>query len=136
MIENFDKNITIEVAVGGNYFFEIDKDIAIEIIPFKVQSHEVEFSKQRETKFYKPIFRVEKNKILMSKLDLELAPIEVNIYYDDAYDHDLDFEPIHSETIKNEKVVERIYKLDNSMKGNYKIVVTTEGREFTHSLKI
>lgn len=121
---------------NGNYFFEIDKDVAIEIIPFKVQAHEVEFSKQKETKFYKPIFRVENNKIMFSKLDLELAPIEVDIYYDDSYDHDDKFETIHSETIKNEKVVERIYKLDNSRKGDYKIVVSTQGREFTHSMKI
>ena len=37
---------------------------------------------------------------------------------------------------KDTKVIERVYELDKSKKGSYKVVVKTEGREFTESITI
>jgi hypothetical protein len=43
---------------------------------------------------------------------------------------------IHIETFKDTKIIERVYALDKTKKGKYKVVIKTEGREFIESITI
>ena len=45
-------------------------------------------------------------------------------------------EIVQHEKIKDIRIIERIYALDKTKKGNYRVVVKTEGREFTESITI
>jgi hypothetical protein len=131
----YTKGFDLTTLPNGEYYFELDKDIEVQVIPFKVYLNKVEFLKDKETKFFKPFIRFKENKVLLSRLSFDNKPLEVKIYYD--YDNGFsDYELIHSEKFKDTKIVERVYALDKTKKGNYRVVVKTEGREFTESITI
>jgi hypothetical protein len=61
-------------------------------------------------------------------LALNKEPLDVKIYYGD--------ELIHSESIKDTKTIQRVYKLSLNKPGDYKMVFTSNGREFNKYFKI
>ena len=131
----YNKGFDLTALPNGEYYFELDKDTEIHVIPFKVHSNSVEFLKEKETKFFKPVVRFKDDKILLSRLSFDKKPLEVKIYYDD-YSGYGGYELIHSEAFKDTKIVERVYQLDKAKKGAYKVVVKTEGREFTDTMTL
>lgn len=128
----YHKGFDLTALPNGNYYFELDKDTEVQIIPFKVLMNKVEFLKDKETKFFKPIIRFKDNKVLLTRLSLDYKPLEVKIYYDDYSNKEL----IHTETFKDTKIIERVYALDKTKKGKYSVVIKTEGRAFTESITI
>ncbi len=131
----YNKGFDLTALPNGNYYFELDKDVEIQVIPFKVYSNKVEFLKEKEIKFFKPIVRFKDNKILLTRLSFENKPLDVKIYYD-GYSGYNNYELIHSEKFKDTKIVERVYALDKQKKGTYTIIVKTEGREFTETMTL
>ena len=128
----YSKVFDLSVFPSGNYYFEIEKDIEFNIIPFKVSLDEVEIFKEKENNFYKPFVRSKENKIYLSRMSLNLQPLKVKIYYDGLNGEEL----IYSENIKNKKIIERIYTLDKSFEGLYKIVILTEGKTFSYNVTL
>jgi len=131
----YHKGFDLTALPNGEYYFELDKDLEIQVIPFKVHMNKVEFLKDKETNFFKPVLRFKDNKVLLSRLSFENKPLEIKIYYD-GYNSQSHYELIHSEKIKDIRIIERIYALDKTKKGNYRVVVKTEGRVFTESITI
>ncbi len=119
---------------NGNYFFELEKDLEIQIIPFSVSANSVEFSKDKEVKIFKPYVRAKGNKLFVSKLSLDLQPLTLEIYYDTP--NSSNYERIYSEKIENTKVIERIFSLDKQMPGTYKIITKSDGRVYTQIFAI
>lgn len=117
---------------NGSYFFELDKDVEIQIIPFSVSFNNVEFLKNEEFKIFKPIVRIENNKLFVSKLSLDLQPMTIDIYYDGTNG----LEKIYSEKFESTKIIERIYSLDKNSAGSYKIITKTDGREYSQTFTI
>ena len=137
MIQNsghYIKGFDLTSLPDGSYFFELDKGLEIKTIPFTVESTKVEFEKEMETTFHKPFVRSEENKVYVSKLSLNKQPLEIDLYYNSADSHG--FELIHSETLENAQIIERVYSLNINEKGNYKVVTKTEGRTFINYMKI
>ena len=133
----YKKGFDLTSLPNGEYYFELDKDTEVQVIPFKVAMNKVEFLKEKETKFFKPVIRLKDNKILLSRLSFNQKPLEVKIYYEDNNGYyGSDYLLLHSEKFKDTKVIERVYELDKFKKGSYKVVVKTEGREFTESITI
>jgi len=130
----YKRGFDLTALPNGNYYFELDKDIEVQVIPFKVHANKVEFLKEKETTFYKPIIRFKGNKVLLSRLSFDEKPMEVKIYYDDYSSGE--YELLHTEKFNDSKIVERVYQLDKRKKGNYKVIVKTEGREFTSTMTI
>lgn len=131
----YHKGFDLTALPNGDYYFELDKGLEIQVIPFKVYMNKVEFLKDKETKFFKPVIRFKDNKVLLSRLSFDNKPLEVNIYYD--YDNGYSsYELLHLEKFKDTRIIERVYALDKTKKGNYKVVVITEGRAFTESITI
>lgn len=127
----YTKGFDLTSLPDGEYLFELDKDVEITIIPFKVSTNGVEFEKELETTIFKPTTRVEGNFVYINKLSLSEAPLDIKVYYGSGNNYDL----IHSETIENTKLIERVYKLDGLNNGAFKIVYETEGRLFTEVIK-
>ncbi|WP_445954965.1 hypothetical protein [Yeosuana sp.] len=111
----------------GAYVFELDKDMEIKSIPFQVLSNKVTFNKEKEITYFKPLVRIKKNNIYLTQLTLQEEPLKVSIYY---YGNDGFSELIFSETIQDIKIIERIYKLDETVNGKYKMVLNTPNRTF------
>jgi len=118
----------------GNYFFELEKDVEIQIIPFTVSSNTVEFSKENKVTIFKPIIRTKGSKLLVSKLTLDARPMTLEIYFNDP--ESSNYERIYSETIENTKAIERIYSLEKNVPGTYKVVTKSEGRVYTQIFTI
>lgn len=132
----YKKGFDLTALPNGDYYFELDKDIEVQVMPFKVVMNKVEFLKEKETKFFKPVIRFKDNKILLSRLSFDQKPLEVKVYYEDNSYYGGDYLLLHSEKFKDSKLIERVYQIDNLKKGSYKVVVKTEGREFTESITI
>jgi hypothetical protein len=130
----YQKEFDLTSLPNGSYFFELEKDLEIQIIPFSVSANTVKFSKDKEVKIFKPYVRAEGNKLLVSKLSLDLQPLMVDIYYDNP--NSSNYERIYSEKIENTKVIERIFSLDKQMPGTYKIITKSEGRVYTQIFTI
>ncbi len=127
----FVKGFDLTSLPDGEYYFELDRDLEIRVIPFTVSMAKVDFNKEMETIIYKPYVSKKENNILLSKLSLDKQPLEVKIYYD--YDSG-SYELIHSETLENTINIQRVYRLLKREKGNYKVVMNTEGRSFVEYL--
>jgi len=120
------KEFDLTSLPNGHYYFELDKDLEIQITPFIVQNAKVNFKKEKTRSIYKPIVTTQENVVSINKLSLNLEPLEINIYYDSG-NHEL----IYTEKIKDKNNIQRVYRLLKSVNGKYKVVCTTQGRTFT-----
>ncbi|MGJ8548545.1 hypothetical protein [Winogradskyella wichelsiae] len=129
---NFDGNISslydFSQLNDGVYIIEVDKDFEIEINTVEIKNNNVSFIDQRSEKFFKPVFRVEQDRIIISKLALNSAEMKVDLYFEN--------ELIHTETIKGGEIINRVYKLDKKIKGEYTAVVSSNNREYIENFKI
>ena len=132
LIENsgeYSKGFDLTALPNGNYYFELDKEVEIKIIPFVVVSNVVTFDKAKETIINKPFVRFKGGRLLVSKLALENQPLDIKIYNKDSY-------LIYSEKLMDGKILERIYDVSKVEKGHYKIVMTSDGRKFVEKFEI
>jgi hypothetical protein len=129
----YSKGFDLTALPDGDYYFELEKDVKIEITPFTVLLNQVTFVKEKEVTIYKPIVRIVDNKLFVSRLSFESQPMKVQIYYEEDFENNTSL--IFSENIQNTKVVGRIYELSKQKKGDYTIVFKTQGRQFTERIK-
>lgn len=127
------KGFDLTELPNGTYFFELDKTLKTEIIPFEVENQKAKINKKDSDVVYKPYVRFNNDLIYLSSLSLNKSPLEIEIYYTSD---DLTFEgKIYSETIKNTSNIQKAYKLDKTRTGTYKIVLNTEGKTFVEYTK-
>ena len=129
---NYDGNISrlydFSQLRDGIYNIEVNKDFQIEISTVEVKNNEVIFITKNNTKVFKPVFRVENDKVIISKIALDSKVMEVELYYDN--------ELIHSETVKGSEILNRIYRLDNSVKGDYTAIIKSNDRVYIKNFKL
>ncbi|MDD7887189.1 hypothetical protein [Flavivirga sp. 57AJ16] len=119
----YNKGFDLTELPNGNYFFEVDKDLEVKTIPFVVENNKVTFDKDKETVIFKPHLRENKGIVYLTKLALNLEPLEVKIYGNNEGIYKL----MHSEKIEGVQVIEKIYKLT---KGSYKVVLNSNNKEY------
>jgi len=120
----YKKGFDLNQLPDGEYFFEVEKDLEINTIPFTVSAKAVSFDKEKENTFFKPYTRQEKDLVFLTKLSPKSETVEISVFAN----HNDDFQLVHSEKIEDVKIMERIYKLE---KGNYKIVINSNNKEYT-----
>ena len=121
---NYTKGFDLTSLPDGDYFFELNKELEIEVSPFIVNSNKVEFSKEKT--IFKPYVRNKENFVFVSHLSLHSKPLKIDLYYYVGGHYQL----IHSEVVKNKQRIEKVYGLDKNEIGKYKIKMTSEGRTF------
>lgn len=126
---DYSKGFDLTALPNGDYSFELEKETAIKIIPFQVKSNVVLFKKEAEKLIFKPIFIENDGVIMVSKLIKEGNPIEVKIYFENS---DLVFEEYFTDV----NAIQRKYDFSTSIKGNYDIVIKSEGRVFSKKISI
>ena len=129
---NYDGNIShlydFSQLQDGIYIIEVNKDFEIDIDTVEVKNNEVNFLSHKSEKIFKPVFRVEKGKVLISKLALDASEMKIELYYSN--------ELIHSETINGSGVLNRTYKLDQNISGEYTAIVRSNDRVFIKNFEI
>ena len=122
------QDIDFSYLQNGYYTLEINKDFQIEIKPFTIISGKAIFHPKAEKKVFKPVIRLNKNKILISKLNFEAYSMKVDIYYED--------EIILSDVIEGKQLIQKIYRLLENKKGDYKIVTKVNDRIYTRKISL
>jgi len=113
---------------NGNYSLELNKDFEIIIKTLEVKNNKVLFNEGSKKVLFKPVIRNKKNILMVSQIAFDKKPIKVVLFFDD--------EIIYSETIKDEVILNRVYKLDKEVKGSYKIIIYNNNRSYIHDFKI
>jgi len=131
---NYSKGFDLTALPDGDYYVELDKDIQIVIIPFTVASNIVTFKKENETVIYKPTVRLEDNHIFVSRLSMDVAPLNIKLYYTESFQQGREL--LFSEEIENTKIVERVFELSKEKRGSYTIIFETQGRTFTERITL
>jgi len=126
----YSKGFDLTTLPNGDYYFELDSELKIVIIPFNVVSNQVEFKKEDKSTIFKPYIRVKDKMVFLSRVSYEESPIEFNIYYAENYDLVL------SEKVENQAHLKKIYDFSKAKKGNYLFVFKSNGRKFTKTVKI
>lgn len=120
----YKKGFDLTELPDGNYVFELEKDLEIKTIPFTVKANKVSFNKTDESTYFKPFVKQENEFVYLSKLNLNQEATTINVYAN----YDGDFKLCHSEKIDEGKVIEKVFKLK---KGNYKIQINSNNKEYT-----
>lgn len=127
--ESYDTEFDLTELLDGNYTFELEKGLQIKITPFVIVLDKVVFFKEKQTVIHKPIIRVKENTITLSRLSLTSESLALEIYNSRN-------ELISSENFEDLMIVSRGYKFSRNEKGNYKIVIKTDGRIFVEVVTI
>jgi hypothetical protein len=124
---DYSKLFNLTALKNGKYTAELDKDFEVLIKTFKVEDNFVSFLTKENKKVYKPVIRNKENLILISKINFENEPLKVFLYYKE--------EVIFSKIVTGKQILNRIYKLSESEKGDYKVIIYSNNRiyfkEFT-----
>ena len=127
---DYSKGFDLTTLPDGDYFFELDSDLKIMIIPFNVKSSEVLFDKEAEKSIYKPIVRTKDHMVYVSKVAMDASPLSYKIYFADNRDL------VYSEKFEASDDIKKAYDFTNSKKGNYLFVFKSNGRKFTKTVKM
>lgn len=126
----YSKGFDLTSLPNGDYYFELDKDMEIVVIPFNVVSNQVKFRREEKSTIYKPFIRVKDSLVYVSRIAYSESPIEYKIYYSENNDLVL------SEKSSNEMHFKKIYDFSKAEKGTYLFVFKSAGRKFTQTIKI
>ncbi|MGJ5642914.1 hypothetical protein [Formosa sp. S-31] len=124
----YNNTFNLKSLPDGAYYFEHIKDYQVKMIPFTVKYKKATVYRANEKVFFKPVVRTENNMIYLTQLALDKKDLKVSIYYTDKFG--FESELVLSETIKDTVNIERIYGLSANKKGEYKVVLSTNGEEF------
>ena len=124
------KGFDLTSLPDGDYYFEMNKDVEISIIPFKVASSVGTLDKTTESNIFKPVVFVNNKKVHISKISLESEVLRVKIFSENS-------KLVYSGSIKIKgDVFGKTYDFSTSLKGRYTIVITSKGRTFVEKIKI
>ena len=127
---DYSKGFDLTTLPDGEYFFELDSDLKIIIIPFNVKSNEVIFDKEAEKLIYKPVVRAKDHMVYVSKVALDESPLSYKIYFADNRDL------VYSEKFEASDDIKKVYDFSASKKGSYLFVFESNGRRYTKVIKI
>jgi len=126
----YSKGFDLTALPNGDYYFELESELKIVLIPFNVTQNEVNFKKEEENTIFKPVLRVKDEMVYLSRPSFDETPIDVKIFFSENYDL------ILSEKFEKESEVKRVYDFSKSEKGNYIFVFESNGRKYSKSIKI
>ena len=127
------KGFDLAVLPEGTYAFRLSTDTEIKTMPFTIDVKTIVFNKALETVSYKPVIRVKDNLAYITKLNLNLEPVSISVYFE-SFDKPNSEKLIYSETVYNTKEIGKVLNLKSKEKGKYRIALTTEGSTYTETI--
>ena len=127
---DYSKGFDLTSLPNGDYLFELDSELKIVVVPFKVNSSEVVFNKESEESIYKPVLIKKNQMVYVWKAESDPSSLAYKIYYADNDDLVL------SERFEEMEEVSKAYDFSTAKKGNYVFVFESKGRKYTKTVKI
>ena len=127
---DYNKRFDLTFLPDGDYFFELDKDVEIKIIPFQVKALNVIIKKEDKKTVFKPIVYYRNKKVYISRMSLTNEPLDVKIYFENG-------QLIKSEIVKKKgNFLGKVYDFSKAEKGNYFVNIRVEGKLFESRVKL
>ena len=127
---DYSKKFDLTSLPDGNYIFELDKDFEIKSIPFNVKRNVVDLNIENKSVVFKPAMVLENNMLRIQKTILNSEKgLNIKIYFENG---DL----VHSEKFNNENLINKTYDFSKSLKGKYKVLLSTEDRTFEKEINL
>ncbi len=123
----FSKGFDLSNLPDAEYYFELDMEDQIKIIPLSVKENIVEFIENQEYEIMKPKVRLKNDLVYISSSSKDRQSMKIDVYFEGQ---DL----AYSEKIDNVQDVNRIYDFSDSKEGNYMIIINSNGRVFSESI--
>ncbi len=127
---DYSKGFDLSSLPNGDYFFELNSELKLVVIPFNVDASEVVLDKGSEESIYKPAVITKENMVYVSRTAIDESPLSCKIYYADNYDL------VHRAKFEEMEEVNKTYDFSTAKKGNYVFVFEYKGRKFTKNIKI
>lgn len=127
---DYSKGFDLSSLPNGDYFFELNSELKLVVIPFNVDASEVVLDKGSEESIYKPAVITKENMVYVSRTAIDESPLSCKIYYADNYDL------VHRAKFEEMEEVKTAYDFSTAKKGNYVFVFESKGRKFTKNVKI
>ncbi len=127
---DYAKGFDLSSLPNGDYFFELNSELKLVVIPFNVDASEVVLDKGSEESIYKPAVVTKENMVYVSRTAIDESPLSCKIYYADNYDL------VHRAKFEEMDEVNKAYDFSTAKKGNYVFVFESKGRKFTKNVKI
>ena len=125
---DYSKKFDLTSLPDGNYIFELDKNFEIKSIPFNVKRNIVDLNIENKSVVFKPAMVFENGMLRIQKTILNSEKeLSIKIYFENG---DL----VHSENFNNEKLINKTYDFSKSLKGKYKVLLSTEDRTFSKEI--
>ena len=124
---DYSKLFNFKNIENGSYTIELEKDFEIIIKKMKVDNGAVSYIEETD-KIFKPSIRLKSDLLLISKISFVKKPLNITLYYKDVM--------IHSEKVEHEELVNKVYKLSNTKKGKYKVVIYSDNRNYIKDFTI
>ncbi|QXP65871.1 hypothetical protein [Polaribacter sp. AHE13PA] len=125
---NYTKTFDLTNLEDGLYTTELEKDFEILVKKLEVKDGFVTFHKNENEIIFKPVIRTEGNLVLISKIEFDNIPLNVTLYYNNKI--------ILSDKVTGEKVLNRVYKLSETEKGAYKVIINCNNRTYKKDFTI
>lgn len=123
---NYIQHFNLTTLLNGSYTIELDKDSEILIKYFSVKNGVITYDASSESSFFKPTTNLKNDLLYVSQLASSSdATLDVQIYYNNTL--------IHEDQLTTGGILNRIYKLDTTKKGEYIVLMKSNDREFYKS---
>lgn len=119
----FSKKYDLNTLPTGDYYFEIEGQTKINLMPFNVTSEGIEFNNKVESVYYKPTVRQEGDLVFISKIALNNENFTISLY-----DNHLNM--LYKEEISGDVNLGKTLNLMKLKQGSYSIVMKSGGKSF------
>ena len=111
---------------NGQYSIEHENGVEINVCPFRVSAKQVSFDKSY--RIYKPVILIRDNRVYVTKMSFDKQNLELMVY--NNYN-----ELVYAEKLKNSDDMGRILDFSGINNSKMEIVVKSDGRSYSKSLK-
>lgn len=122
------KILDLSFLKNGDYKIELEKDFKVLINKIKIKDNQVILNSNSNETVFKPLIRNDQELLLISKIAFDEKPLNVFIYYED--------EMIYSETLNDDTLINRVYRLNKELVGNYRVILTCNDRDYSYDFNI
>jgi len=124
----YSKGFDLSTLPKGNYSFELDKGLEIQIKPFTVTDGNVAFLKDENHTVYKPVIRKKNGLVFVSQLtfdedvEIEILNNTNNVLYSELVDTNIEFR--------------KIFDFSELPINDYKVIIKTKNRRFINRITL
>ena len=122
------KGFDLSTLPKGDYSFELDKGLEIQIKPFKVTEGKVEFVNDENHTIYKPVIRKKNGLVFVSQLTFE-EEVEIEILNNSN-------NVLYSELVDTDIELRKIFDFSELPINDYKVVIKSKNRRFINRITL